>query len=153
MNEFISISYHRSAANVADLAGFKDVLSDTLSEQGSVPVITTSQLSAQEMHNGAAVRIVWTADYAFASPDAYYNFGEQNITVEVVADKLDHNALMKLLAGRGRKLSQSYRNALRGIYNVSVSLKNGDYVPTGMSTTEYLSVTLENAVNAFPNSN
>jgi len=152
MNETISISYHRSAANLADLNGFQDVLTDTLSEQGSTPTITTSQLSAQDMHNGSAVRIVWTGSYSFATPDGMYNFAEQDIKVEVVADKLDHNALMRLLAGRGRKLSQSYRNALRGIYNVSTYIKDGTFVPT-MPVAEYLNATLENAINAFPNSN
>lgn len=151
MQESISISHFRNVP-AADLSGFKDVLADALSEQGSAPVITSATAMPSQL-GGGAVRIVWTGSYSFQSPDGYYTFSESNITVEVVAEQLDHNALTRLLALRSHAIVKAYRNALRGIFNMSVNLKNGTYAPQGMTGVEYLSETLDRAVQAFPNTN
>lgn len=150
MQENITISHLRNV-NAADLSGFTDVLEDALSEQGSSPTVLHATATPAAL-NGAAVRIEWTGNYQFASPDQAYNFGEE-LTAVIVAEQLDHNALARLMAARSHAVTKGYRNALRGILNVSTYLKDGTYVPQGMSGEQYLEETLTAAVDAFPNSN
>lgn len=150
MNEYISISY-TSLTNAADVAGFVDTLSELLIEQGSSPLIQTEKVSVDSL-KGNQFEIKWSADYDFATPDQYYRFKATLPLVEVVAQELDYNAMMLFVAGRAKQLNRGYRDVLRGIFNVSVNLKNGTYVPT-IPAADYLSATLEAAVNAFPNSN
>lgn len=152
MNESIVISFTK-LANPVDVDGFIDVLSDTLSEQGSTPAITAGQVSPYSL-DGNQFRVVWTGSYSFTTPDGFYTFSETDLRVEVEVHELNYNALMVLLGARARLISEAYRSSLRGIFNVATNVANGSYVPSNnMDGSEYIRDTLEAALAAFPNSN
>lgn len=153
MNEQIVISY-TGFHNPADLAGFVDVLVDTLAEQGSACSIQTQQVSPFAM-DGNQFRVVWGGSYSFKSPDGAFHFGRggQDLHVEVETQVLDFSAMMRLFGGRSRKLTEAYRDTLREIYNLSVNVRSGAVDTGELSQAGYLSETLDSAVNAFPNSN
>lgn len=151
MQENVIISFDRTVAPV-DVHGFKDVISDVLAEQGSsatVEIQTVDSIYAQE---GCPVAVNWNGSYHFATPDQSHNFSESDLTVTVRGEFLNHDLLMKLLAHRNHVVNKAYRNALRGIYNLSVSIQNGEFTPE-MPVAQYLRETLEAAIESFPNTN
>lgn len=150
MKETIVIQY-TAFASLAAVDAFKDLLSELLADEGSTPDIIVQKAGPFEL-DGNQFRVVWMGGYKFESPDEYYTFTEQDLKVEVECIELDFRAYQALTAGRERIIKRSYRNALRGVYNMSVALNNGEHLPT-LSVPEYVSLTLEAAVNAFPNSN
>lgn len=150
MQEEILVRFDRTVAP-ADVQGFKDVLTDVILEQGSSAVVAVEQVPVNEL-NGQPVSITWMASYAFATPDDQHRFGEDALTVTVTGPEMDHELLMSLLAKRSHTLNKAYRNALRGIYNLSVNIRDGAVVPV-VPVAEYLSETIENAIDVFPNTN
>jgi hypothetical protein len=148
MKEKVLISLTSSTVNNADFNGFKDVLQDVLHDEGATVEIKTMASSPFAM-KGGAVRIVWTASYSFTTPDGKHTFSEQDITAEVVADRLDHSTLMKLMASRARLINKAYRNVLQGILNLSNDIKSGVFVPE-MDVTDYLTATLDAALVELP---
>lgn len=150
MQEEILVRFDRTVAP-ADVQGFKDVLTDVILEQGSSAVVTIEQMSVNEL-NGQPVSITWMASYAFSTPDEQFRFGEDALSVAVTGPEMDHELLMSLLAKRNYTLTKAYRNALRGIFNLSVNIRNGDYTPS-VPVAEYLAETLEAAIDVFPNTN
>lgn len=151
MNESINICYTRLNSS-ADLDGFIAALTETLADEGSSPTITT-QLVPTTALNGNTFRAVWTGDYSFQSPDGFYTFSETGLQTQVDSKKLNYDTLMALLAGRGKHIEHAYRNALRGIFNVAVNVRDGAHVPPSpMTGTEYVTAILEAGLAAFPNS-
>lgn len=148
MRESVIISHSRFA-NAGDIAGFVDVLSATLAEQGSSADIQTQQVSVFAL-DGNQFRVLWTADYEFASPDNHFSFKHQLGAVEVESRCLNYDTLMLLMGGRDRKLSAAYRTTLRNICNVALSLREGVCSPS-LPPMEYLEETLRAALQAFPN--
>lgn len=149
MRESVIIS-HTRFANAGDIAGFKDVLTETLAEQGSSADVQVQLVSPFDL-DGNQFRVLWTADYAFSSPDNHHHFEHQLGSVEVESKRLNYQTLMLLMAGRGRKINDAYRTTLRYICSVAISLRKGEHVPA-ISSMEYMEETLKAALAAFPDS-
>ncbi|QVD49110.1 hypothetical protein LUCX_40 [Xanthomonas phage vB_XciM_LucasX] len=150
MQESIRIQYN-PFANPAAVDAFMDTLSEQLAAEGSAPTITSEKVGPFAL-DGQQFRVVWTGSYAFSSPDQYYNFGQSDLRVEVETTDLDFSTFEKFTAGRERAIKMAYREALRGVYNMSASLAEGHHTPT-LPKDAYIRNTLEEALAAFPNSN
>ncbi|WJJ55213.1 hypothetical protein [Xanthomonas phage RTH11] len=150
MNETITIQ-HNAFADAAAVAAFREILLEVLADEGSTPTVVVQKVGPFQL-DGNQFRVVWMGGYSFASPDGFYTFSEQDLRVEVESIELDFDAYTKLVAGRSRAVVRGYRNALRGIFNMATALNNGAHVPS-TPVNEYVQLTLEAAVNAFPNSN
>lgn len=150
MQEAITIHHLRSVAT-ADLNGFKDVLEDSMAEQGST-VNVLCLASTPGGLKGSVVSIGWVGNFSFQTPDGQFTFGGEDLKVVLSADSLDHNTLARFEAVRSAAIAKAYRHALRGILNLASDIKSGAVTVAG-DRVEYLEQTLANAVNAFPNSN
>jgi hypothetical protein len=151
MQENIEIRYTKLASAV-DVDGFKDVLLDTLEEQGSTPTASILQVNPYTL-DGNNFRIVWTGSYSFQTPDGYRTFSESGLRVEVEVKELDYNALMVFLGARSKVMAEAYRDSVRGIHNLAADIAAGSYGGNVPNDAEYIRDTLEAALNEFPNSN
>ncbi len=152
MIETITIQ-HNAFASTAAVDAFKAILAELLAEEGSTPTIIVQKVKPFQL-DGNQFRVVWLGGYSFTSPDEHFKFHEDNLRAEVEATDLDFDVYTKLVAARSRQLVMGYRNALRGVYNMTVDLNAGvsAYVPV-MPVNEYVQKTLEAALTAFPNTN
>lgn len=144
MQENIIISFDRTVAPV-DLHGFKDVVTDVLHEQGSKAVI---DITTAHQSGGCGVTVQWKGSYRFTTPDGHIEFSKTDLEVVVTGEELNHDLLMKLLAYRGAVINRAYREALEAIRRLAMDIESGALQTT--DGVEYLRLTVENALEAFP---
>ena len=148
MQENIIITFDRTVA-AADVQGFKDVLADVILEQGSSAQIQVESAPVLAME-GCAVAVRWEGSYRFTTPDESQIFSN-TLSCVVRAPELDHELLISTLAHRADLIGKAYRDALRGIRNLALSIKSGAVTPA--DPVEYIRQTTDAALSVFPNTN
>ena len=123
MKENILIEYN-SFADPAQVAAFRDTLTDELQQTGSDVTIAMQRVRPFHL-GGQQFRVTWNGTYEFQSEDGLHSFSAGTLKVQVQTTDLNFETYQKLRAGRSQGLAIAYQKAMKMILDVAANTESG----------------------------